>query len=228
MGLVDLRPVARGSSAGELGAGLPAALEGLRSTSSSSRRCRASFSTVPIIVSGSVRIGPAPHSGPAGGGGACGGASVKLPVVGQQLEPCASLSPPSGAGALAAGPPIMETTSLPGSALGDADVAAPAGGAAVRLSPDGARTLDFCGTVGGGSIEAFFTKLGLPQPVLTSAQRSLPRVKLVVTLSEAVGVVLGCLLGATSLLFMDLEAAERLKRQEVSSSPRPPQLPQPV
>ena len=73
---------------------------------------------------------------------------------------------------------------------------------------------DFSGTVFGGSIEAFFTRLGLAQPSLTVAQRQLPRVKTIVTAAAAGGVVVGCLLGMGCLLFMDLEAAERLKKQQ--------------
>jgi hypothetical protein len=41
----------------------------------------------------------------------------------------------------------------------------------------------------------------------------LPQVKLASTTGQCIGVVVGCLLGMTSLLFMDLERKERLKKQ---------------
>mmetsp|Transcript_24664 Transcript_24664/g.34286 ORF Transcript_24664/g.34286 Transcript_24664/m.34286 type:complete len:294 (-) Transcript_24664:58-939(-) len=72
---------------------------------------------------------------------------------------------------------------------------------------------DVSGIAFGGVIEATATRLGLPIPAFTSQQRLLPRVKLYGTFGMICGVIIGCLLGMTSLLFLDLEAAERAKKE---------------
>jgi hypothetical protein len=72
---------------------------------------------------------------------------------------------------------------------------------------------DVAGVLSGSTVEALATKLGLPKAGLTQAQYLIPRVKTVATIGQCVGVVIGCLLGMCSLLFMDLERAERLKKQ---------------
>eukprot|EP00467_Chlorarachnion_reptans_P020113 CAMPEP_0114508064 /NCGR_PEP_ID=MMETSP0109-20121206/12375_1 /TAXON_ID=29199 /ORGANISM="Chlorarachnion reptans, Strain CCCM449" /LENGTH=371 /DNA_ID=CAMNT_0001686921 /DNA_START=421 /DNA_END=1537 /DNA_ORIENTATION=+ len=72
---------------------------------------------------------------------------------------------------------------------------------------------DVSGVAFGGVIEAAAVRLGLPIADLTPAQRRLPNVKLVGTLGMMCGVVLGCLIGMASLLFLDLESAERAKHQ---------------
>mmetsp|Transcript_23028 Transcript_23028/g.44937 ORF Transcript_23028/g.44937 Transcript_23028/m.44937 type:complete len:326 (+) Transcript_23028:379-1356(+) len=73
---------------------------------------------------------------------------------------------------------------------------------------------DVSGVAFGGVIEAAATKLGLPVADLSPKQRIMTRVKIVGTMGSLVGVVLGCLLGMVSLLFLDLEAAERAKREK--------------
>ena len=72
---------------------------------------------------------------------------------------------------------------------------------------------DTAGTLFGNAIDAFFARLGLSPPNLSPAQRGLQRVRVVGTLSATAGVICGCLLGMTSLLLMDLEKGERLKKQ---------------
>lgn len=56
-------------------------------------------------------------------------------------------------------------------------------------------------------------RLGLPSPDLTLAQRGLRVSRLTATSGAAVGVVVGCLLGMGTLLFMDTTSAEREKKQ---------------
>lgn len=73
---------------------------------------------------------------------------------------------------------------------------------------------DFSGVCFGGTVEALANRLGLPSAGLTPAQAGLPQVKLLSTASAAAGVVFGCIIGMCSLLFMDLEKAERLKRAQ--------------
>lgn len=62
-------------------------------------------------------------------------------------------------------------------------------------------------------MEAAVSKMGLRAPALTAAQRATTPVRVVSTAGAAVGVVVGCLIGMTSLLFMDLDKADRLKRE---------------
>jgi hypothetical protein len=70
---------------------------------------------------------------------------------------------------------------------------------------------DFSGVVFGGMVESASRFFIMP-PEFSSAQASLRIVQATGTAGAAVGVVIGCLLGMTNLLFMDLEEAERLKR----------------
>ena len=82
-------------------------------------------------------------------------------------------------------------------------------------------------------MEALANRLGLPLANLTPAQvpgpsyaasgidavgghqARIPQVKMLSTGSAAVGVVIGCIIGMCSLLFMDLDKADRLRRAEV-------------
>jgi len=73
---------------------------------------------------------------------------------------------------------------------------------------------DFSGVCFGGTVEALANKLGLPLANLTPAQARIPRVKMLSTGSAAVGVVIGCIIGMCSLLLMDLDKADRLRRAE--------------
>eukprot|EP00904_Undaria_pinnatifida_P003376 jgi/Undpi1/13039/HiC_scaffold_8.g02702.m1 len=72
---------------------------------------------------------------------------------------------------------------------------------------------DVCGVCFGGTVEAMATKLGLPSPDLTLKQRALRVSRLTATSGAAVGVVVGCLLGMGTLLFLDTTQAEREKKQ---------------
>lgn len=71
---------------------------------------------------------------------------------------------------------------------------------------------DFCGVCFGGTVEALAARCGLPDPKLTSAQRRLPIVGTVTTAGAAIGVLTGCCIGMTSLLFKDLDKADRERR----------------
>lgn len=62
-------------------------------------------------------------------------------------------------------------------------------------------------------MEAFATKMGLPTPDLTLSQRGLQVSRLVATSGAASGVIVGCVLGMGTLLFMDTTHAEREKKQ---------------
>jgi len=73
---------------------------------------------------------------------------------------------------------------------------------------------DVSGVCFGGVVDAAFAKLGLPSYFLTSDQISLQRVRIVRTSAMVIGVAVGCLLGMSCLLFMDLDKAERLKKQK--------------
>ncbi|KAL7541040.1 hypothetical protein ACHAWF_006841 [Thalassiosira exigua] len=71
---------------------------------------------------------------------------------------------------------------------------------------------DVAGNLSGGTVDAAVSKLNVPKHGLTLAQLSLKSSRLYHTGGGCVGVVFGCLLGMTSLLFMDTDRAERLKK----------------
>lgn len=73
---------------------------------------------------------------------------------------------------------------------------------------------DAGGVLFGGTIEAIASRLGLPASHLTEAQHSTKLVRLVGVGASTFGIILGCLLGMTSMLFMDLDKRERQKRQQ--------------
>ncbi|CAD7938870.1 unnamed protein product [Amoebophrya sp. A120] len=73
---------------------------------------------------------------------------------------------------------------------------------------------DVSGVCFGGVVDNLCAKLGLPVADLTTEQRQLPDAKRCVTFGSVCGVIVGCCLGMTSLLFMDLDAADRAKKQQ--------------
>ncbi|CAN0349963.1 unnamed protein product, partial [Discosporangium mesarthrocarpum] len=73
---------------------------------------------------------------------------------------------------------------------------------------------DVCGVCFGGTVEALAAKMGLPAPDLTPGQRALRVSKLTATVGAMVGVVIGCLVGMGTLLFIDTTAKEREKKQQ--------------
>lgn len=73
---------------------------------------------------------------------------------------------------------------------------------------------DTTGVLFGGTIEALATKLGLPLPGLSIAQQRLGLVRRIAVCGSVCGVITGCLIGMTNLLFIDLRAIERAKRAE--------------
>eukprot|EP00386_Alphamonas_edax_P015261 GDKI01046646.1.p1 GENE.GDKI01046646.1~~GDKI01046646.1.p1 ORF type:complete len:241 (+),score=30.70 GDKI01046646.1:100-822(+) len=72
---------------------------------------------------------------------------------------------------------------------------------------------DMSGVCFGGVIDALASKLGLPQVHFTPQQAKMSIVKFVGTCGRAIGVFCGCLLGMSSLLFMDLDKTEMMKRR---------------
>jgi len=72
---------------------------------------------------------------------------------------------------------------------------------------------DTTGVLFGSTIEALATRLGLPVPDLSPAQRRMKVTKLVGTAGAVVGVVTGCCLGMLNLLLIDLGASERQRRE---------------
>lgn len=72
---------------------------------------------------------------------------------------------------------------------------------------------DVSGVMFGGVVDAVAARLGLPPVTLTPAQRQSALCKRVSTAGSICGVIAGCLLGMTSLLFMDLEKTNAEKRK---------------
>eukprot|EP00051_Salpingoeca_urceolata_P017425 m.237066 g.237066 ORF g.237066 m.237066 type:complete len:324 (-) comp18949_c0_seq8:130-1101(-) len=71
---------------------------------------------------------------------------------------------------------------------------------------------DLAGVLFGGTVDAAVARMGLPQAGLSAVQDNMRITRLASTGGAAVGVVFGLALGMSSLLFMDLEKNERLKR----------------
>jgi len=73
---------------------------------------------------------------------------------------------------------------------------------------------DSCGVLFGNSLDAFFGKIGLRPPAVTSAQRQLRSFRLVTTAGATIGIISGCLIGMCNLFFLDLDAKERAAKQK--------------
>jgi hypothetical protein len=75
---------------------------------------------------------------------------------------------------------------------------------------------DVSGVVFGGALERFLSinTSWLRTPNITQIQRQLPICRNVALAGAIVGVIIGCALGATSLLFVDLEARNRMERAQ--------------
>jgi len=70
---------------------------------------------------------------------------------------------------------------------------------------------DVAGVAGGAQLEALFSRLGLPRPNLTPAQRSTPLVRRIGLIGQIVGVFCGCSLGMVNLLFIDTGRIAEIK-----------------
>jgi len=70
---------------------------------------------------------------------------------------------------------------------------------------------DSSGVLFGSVVERASEALNLRRPNLTPAQAGMAITRRVATAGQLVGIICGCMLGMTNLLFMDLEATERLK-----------------
>ena len=73
---------------------------------------------------------------------------------------------------------------------------------------------DFSGVIFGGYIGALAANLGLKAASFTPGQLEMKSVRVAGTAGAALGVFIGCIMGMTNLLFMDLGTRERLKRQK--------------
>lgn len=71
---------------------------------------------------------------------------------------------------------------------------------------------DVAGNLSGGMVDAACTRLKLPHHGLTEGQLDLRISRIYSTLGACVGVVTGCLLGMSCLIFMDTDAADRARR----------------
>ena len=71
---------------------------------------------------------------------------------------------------------------------------------------------DVCGLTCGGMVDALVAKLHLPQHRMSPAQLNLKVSRVASTAGGCAGVVTGCLLGMSCLLFMDTDRADRAKK----------------
>ena len=70
---------------------------------------------------------------------------------------------------------------------------------------------DASGVLFGSVVESAAARLRLELPNLTAAQAGMAATRRAATLGQLIGIMCGCCLGMTTLLFMDMESAERLK-----------------
>jgi len=77
---------------------------------------------------------------------------------------------------------------------------------------------DVAGYTCGGIVDSVVTKLNIPHHGLSPSQLDLRKVRIVGTIGGCLGVVAGCLLGMTSLLFMDTTRADKAKRAKELTS----------
>lgn len=73
---------------------------------------------------------------------------------------------------------------------------------------------DVAGITCGGIVDASVARLNLPTHNLTTAQRLLKPSRIAITVGGCIGVLIGCLLGMSCLLFMDTDKAEREKKSQ--------------
>lgn len=77
---------------------------------------------------------------------------------------------------------------------------------------------DVAGYTSGGIVDATVAKLNLPSHGLSLKQLEMKRSRIYNTIGGCVGVVTGCLLGMSCLLFMDTDRAERMKKAKELTS----------
>lgn len=95
----------------------------------------------------------------------------------------------------------------------DATLGVTMGLATLTAAAMGQVVSDVSGVVFGGTVERFLHKVKMIRsPGLSEAQRHLAVSRNVAMAGSVVGVIIGCMLGACSLLFIDLDAHERVKR----------------
>ena len=70
---------------------------------------------------------------------------------------------------------------------------------------------DSSGVLFGGIVERASEKLNLAKPNLSPSQLNMTVTRRAVTMGQLIGIIVGCCLGMTNLLFLDLEATERMK-----------------
>lgn len=77
---------------------------------------------------------------------------------------------------------------------------------------------DVAGITSGGLVDAAVSKLNLPHHGLSQAQLGLRVSRMYSTFGASVGVLTGCLLGMSVLLFMDTDRADRAKKAKELNS----------
>lgn len=95
----------------------------------------------------------------------------------------------------------------------DATFGATLGLATLAAAAMGQVVSDVSGVIFGSTVERLLQRYNIAKsPCLSNAQRKLPIVRNVTMAAMVLGVTIGCLLGASSLLFVDLHAHERQNR----------------
>jgi len=71
---------------------------------------------------------------------------------------------------------------------------------------------DVAGVLSGGAVDNLVSKLQIPHHNLSVKQLSLKSSRMAITSGQIFGVIIGCLLGMSCLLFMDTSKADRMKK----------------
>lgn len=101
----------------------------------------------------------------------------------------------------------------------DATLGVKMGLATLTAAAMGQVVSDVSGVLCGGALERSLHNMGIARPPqLSHLQKQLPLTRNISMMGAVLGVVVGCVLGASSLLLLDLEGAEKAKRADEFNS----------
>ncbi|KAF8820514.1 GAF domain-containing protein [Cardiosporidium cionae] len=96
----------------------------------------------------------------------------------------------------------------------DATIGVTFGLATLAAAAVGQLCSDTCGVLFGSTLDSAVQKMGLTPPDVCAAQRQLLSFRFCTIIGAVAGIIIGCLLGMSQLFFVDLDRADRLKKQK--------------